>query len=53
MDRNTDNHTPGELDVSPAGYRQITTDEGLDRHGYPVLPTTERPTEQKKGAGQW
>lgn len=50
MDRNTD-HTPGELDVSPAGYRQITTDEGLGRNGYPVVPTeADRHPRAPKGA---
>lgn len=32
-------HTPGELDVSPGGMRRLTTDEGLDAEGYPVMPS--------------
>jgi hypothetical protein len=41
MDTNTDHHGNGDYRPieGPSGARVLTTDEGLDAAGYPVLPS--------------
>lgn len=41
-DQNTDHHGNGDyrpIEHAPGGMRRLTTDEGLDAAGHPVLPS--------------
>ncbi|MGP5929098.1 hypothetical protein [Corynebacterium glyciniphilum] len=41
-DQNTDHHGNGDhrpIEHAPGGMRRLTTDEGLDADGYPVMPS--------------